>query len=62
MHVLTPSTEILAQLQQALIEEWDNIPQRCIAEKVLSMNRRSVIDVQVGHTGYKLCEFRNLTL
>lgn len=46
--------ENLAQLRQALIEEWDNIPQRCIAEKVLSMRRRcqSLIDVQGGHTRY----------
>jgi len=44
----------LAQLRQALIEEWDNITQRCIAEKVLSMRRlcQRLIDVQDGHTGH----------
>ena len=55
IHVLTPPRlENLAQLRQAFIAEWDDIPHRCIAEKNLSMRQRcqSLIYVHGGYTRY----------
>ena len=44
----------LQQLEQALRDEWRNIPQRFIVNYVLSMRRRClrVIQANGGHTGY----------
>lgn len=44
----------LRELEQALVEEWQNIPQRFIRNYVLSMRQRiqSVIRAEGGHTKY----------
>ena len=43
-----------ATLRQALLEEWNNMPQRVIQNIILSMRRRCVacITVRGGHTKY----------
>ena len=44
----------LAQLEQALIEEWNNIPQQRITRLIQSMRRRceAVINARGHHTRY----------
>jgi hypothetical protein len=43
-----------ATLRQALLEEWNNMPQRAIQNIILSMRRRCVacITAKGGHTKY----------
>ena len=44
----------LQQLEQALVQEWNALPQRCLREKTRSMRRRcqACITARGGHTRY----------
>jgi len=46
--------ENLIELHEALLEEWDNIPQRCSASNVHSMGRicREQLAARVWYTRY----------
>lgn len=49
-----PAPETLSQLQNAIQEEWDNIPQHVIVTLIRSMKNRmeAVIRARGGNTSY----------
>ena len=44
----------LRELRQAVVQEWNNIPQQLIDQKILSMHRRvqALINARGGYTRY----------
>ena len=51
IYARVPPPQTILQLQQALIAEWNNLPQQRIANKVLSMRRRCTALIQ-AHGSY----------
>ena len=48
VYARVPPPQTVHQLQQALVAEWNNLPQQTIASKVLSMRRRCTACIQAN--------------